>query len=130
MAREFRRITFSNSELKDALSHCRKEFESRFRSSDVVLIASVRKNQKILLELELYDFSKEKSSRLEIDEGVVRDCLLGYCRTQNIPLPRVAEKDLRIIESKVCIDMNFDVHARHTCYATGDHEWSSEERSA
>ncbi len=111
MPREFRRITFSNSELKDALSLCRKEFKSKVYSSDVVSTASLRKNQKHFLELELFDFSKGKNSRLEIDEGIVRDCLLGYCQTQNIPLPRVAEKDLRLIESMVCIDMNFDVPA-------------------
>jgi hypothetical protein len=108
MAREFRRITFSHSELKDALLLCRNDFESKIRSSEVVSIATLRKNQQHLLKLELFDFSKEKKSRLEIDEDVVRSCLVDYCQTQNIPLPRIAEKDLRIIENKICIDMNFD----------------------
>ena len=108
MAREFRRITFSNPELKDALSQCRNEFESKIRSSDVVSAAVLRKNHKHLLTLELFDFSKRRKSILEIDETVVRGCLVDYCQAQNIPLPRVAEKDLRIIEDQVCIDMNFD----------------------
>ncbi len=108
MAREFRRITFSYSELKGALSIYRNDFEGKIRSSEIVSIATLRKDQKHFLTLELFDFSKEKKSRLEIDENVVRSCLVDYCQAQNIPLPRVAEKDLRIIESKICIDMNFD----------------------
>lgn len=108
MPREFRRITFSNLELKEALSHFRAEFEKKIGSSDIVSTTTLRKNQKHLLKLELFDFSKEKNSRLEIDEGVVKDCLLGYCQTKKIPLSRVAEKDLRLIEGKVCIDMNID----------------------
>ncbi len=111
MPREFRRITFSNLELKDALSFCRKECEKKIYPSDIVSTATLKKNEKHLSKLELFDFSNEKSSRLEVDEGVVRDCLLDYCETQNIPLPQVAEKDLRLIESKVCIDINFDASA-------------------
>ncbi len=109
MPREFRRITFSHSELKDALSTCRKGFEDKIRSSDVVSAAPLRKDQKHLLELELIDFSSEKKARLEIDELVVKDCLLSYCQTRRIPLPRAAEKDLRLVDKNVCIDMNFDV---------------------
>ena len=111
MPREFRRITFSNSELKDALSGCRKGFKDSIRSSDVVSTAPVRRDDRHLLELALFDFSKEKKSRLEIDEHIVRDCLLDYCQSQSIPLPRSAEKTLRLIKSNVCIDMNYDVPA-------------------
>ena len=111
MPREFRRITFSNSELKDALSDCRKGFKDSIRLSDVVATAPVRKDDRHLLELALFDFSKERKSRLEIDEHIVRDCLLDYCQSQSIPLPRGAEKTLRLIESNVCIDMNYDVPA-------------------
>ena len=111
MPREFRRITFSNSELKDALSGCREGFEDNIRSSDVVATVPFRKDDKHLLELALFDFSKETKSRLEIDENIVRDCLPDYCQSQSIPLPKSAETALRLIDSNVCIDMNCDVPA-------------------
>ncbi len=111
MPREFRRITFSNSDLKDALSGCRKGFKDSIRLSDVVSTAPVRRDDRHLLELALFDFSKEKKSRLEIAEHIVRDCPLDYCQSQSIPLPRSAEKTLRLIKSNVCIDMNYDVPA-------------------
>ncbi len=109
MAREFRRITFSNAELKIAFSQCGNEIEEKIGSSEIVSTSTLREEQKHYLKLDLFDFSKDKKSELKIDEIVAKDCLLNYCQTHNIPLPRVAEKELRLIESKVCIDMNFDM---------------------
>ena len=108
MPREFRRITFTNSELKAALLRCGNGFEKKLHSSEIVSIATLKNDRDFLLVMELFDFSKEKDSRLEIDEGVARELLLDYCQIQKIVLPQCDEKELRLIERKVCIDMNFD----------------------
>lgn len=116
MPREFRRISFTNSELKAALSRCGNGFEKKIRSSEIMSTAALRTGRESLLVMELFDFSKEKNSRLEVEEEVARECLLDYCQTQRIPLPHDAEKELRLIESKVCIDMNFDVSGARSTF--------------
>ena len=105
MPDEFRRLTFSSAELKDALhdnSECQTQ---KIPSGDVTDVTSVRSEAGFLFELTIFDFAKHKEKKIQIDEDEVLATIINQCKSLGIPLPRASRKVLRVIDQKLCLDV-------------------------
>jgi hypothetical protein len=105
MPNEFRRLTFSNAELKEAVLDNPDRKEKNIPSGDVTDVISVRPGHNFLFEVTYFDFATHKESTIRIDENEALDAVITYCRARSIPLPRASRKALRVIDQKLCLDV-------------------------
>ena len=105
MPDEFRRLTFSNAELKEAVRDNPDHEEKNIPSGDVTHVISVRPGENFLLEVTSFDFAKHKESKIRIDEDEALAAVVTYCGARGIPLPRASRKALRVVDQKFCLDV-------------------------
>ena len=105
MATEFRRITFSQQELRGALDKSSIKSLTRVPPGDIVAVNSARKNSGIIYEFDLFDFKKKKSQSLAIAEKDAHELLVELCIRSHIVLPKIANKSVRAVDSRLCLDM-------------------------
>ena len=105
MPDEFRRLTFSNVELKEAVGDNPDRQAKTMPSGDVTDITSVRSGAGFEFEVTYFDFAKHKESMIRIDEDEALAAIINYCKAQGIPLPRPSRKVLRVIDGKFCLDV-------------------------
>ena len=105
MPDEFRRLTFSNAELKDAVRDNPERKEENVPSGDVTNVHSVRQGEDFLFEVTYFDFAKHKEVQIRIDEDEALAAVIHFCLARGIPLPRASRKMLRVIDQKFCLDV-------------------------
>jgi hypothetical protein len=104
MPDEFRRLTFSNAELKDAVHDNPDRKEKNVPTGDVTDVTSVRPKDNFLFEITYFDFAKHKERKIRIDEDEALAAVITYCKARGIPLPRASRKVIRVINQKFCLD--------------------------
>ena len=105
MPDEFRRLTFSNAELKDAVRDNPERKDKKMPRGDVTDVTSVRSEASFLFEVTYFDFAKHKERKVRIDEDEALAAVLSHCKARGIPLPRASQKVLRVIDQRFCLDV-------------------------
>jgi len=105
MAKEFRRITFSKSEMRGALEFNAAKSGAKLPPGDVVSVKSSRVDNAFFFELGLFDYAKQKEATLKLPEEQALNALLNHSIETGIPLPRAARKEVREIDVLLCLDM-------------------------
>ena len=105
MPDEFRRLRFSNAELKEAVRENPERKVKKTPSGDVTDVTSLRSGSDFLFEVTYFDFSKHKEKKFRIDEDEALAAVINHCKARSIPLPRAARKVLRVIDQKFCLDI-------------------------
>jgi hypothetical protein len=105
MPDEFRRLTFSQAELKEALEAPPTAAAKKISSGDITGVRSVRTGNDFSFEIMVFDFSKQKERLIEIDEAAAMEALAEHCRGNDVPLPRDSRKALRVVDQKLCLDI-------------------------
>ena len=109
VAREYRRITFSNAELREALESCPGKKVDKIPPGHIVSVSSIRKSDRMLFVLNIFDYRKQKPSTFEIAPEDVQTALISHCVSSNIPLPRNSDKTVRSVGDNLCLDIiNFE----------------------
>lgn len=105
MPTEFRRITFNQNELREAIN----EFDSRNKKmspkGDISIVRSKRHNGQNGYEIETFDIQKQKASQFFIDEDNALEMLIQSCLQTHVSLPKIARKLVREIDSSLCLDL-------------------------
>ena len=65
-----------------------------------------RKDNDYLVEFSILDYSSDKNFIFEAPEEDIASALIEHCIRIKIPLPKNAEKELRIIDNNVCLDIS------------------------
>lgn len=102
--REFRRISFTSSELTDALAqkgHLPNHESAKF---DLDLIRSKRVNGDFVFEFRSRHAAKSTEAPIELPCETVLGALIEHSIQCHIPMPRRANKDVRLIFGKLCLD--------------------------
>jgi hypothetical protein len=102
---EFRRITFSHEELRHALGEYQASKNNSMPSGDINSIKSTLESQDIVYEVTLFDYSKRKESSLMVKRSDSLDALIDHCLDTGIALPRLARKETRDIENRMCLEI-------------------------
>ena len=106
MATEYRRITFTNAELRSALeSHLSPNGNGSIPKGDINSVKSIQKNGDFFYELTMFDYSKRKESSMLIEQGETESALLDHCIETGISLPRLARKETRYIDDRLCLEL-------------------------
>ena len=105
MAKEFRRITFSKTEMRDALAFNAAGSGAKLPPGDVVSVKSSRTGNDFFYELGLFDYTKQIEATLKMPEEQALDALLNHSIESGIPLPKAARKEVREIDGLLCLAM-------------------------
>ncbi len=105
MPTEYRRLKFTGAELRDALQAQSGTKKSRLPAGDIVALLAARRNNRFEIDLEIIELSSRKTRKAGIPEDVVKSAMIEFCIREGIPLPRGAEKTLRIVDDRICLDV-------------------------
>ena len=105
MAKEFRRITFNNIEMRGALETNAASSGAKLPAGDVVSGKAGRVDNAFFYELGLFDYAKQKEESVKLPEDQALEALLNHSIEAGIPLPRAARKEVREIGGALCLDM-------------------------
>lgn len=108
MAREFRRITFSNAELRVAIENYPRLNGINLPKGDITTITSKNRENRFFYELSVFDFQNQKSDQVDIAEDDAKSLLIEHCIAASIVLPRSARKETRDVENKLCLELFID----------------------
>ena len=106
MPTEYRRLKFTGAELRDALQAQSGTKKSRLPAGDIVALLAARRNNRFEIDLEIIELSSRKTRKAGIPENVVKSAMIEFCIREGIPLPRGAEKTLRIVDDRICLDVD------------------------
>ena len=106
MPMENRRGVFTDAELRDALENFPKMGGSVLPAGEITAILPRRKDNDYFVEFNVLDFSSSKNGTVEVSEDDVATALIEHCIRIKTPLPKKAEKELRIIDNSVCLDIS------------------------
>ncbi len=106
MPTEYRRLKFTGAELRDALQAQSGTKKSRLPAGDIVALLAARRNNRFEIDLEIIELSSRKTRKAGIPEDVVKSAMIEFCIREGIPLPRGAEKTLRIVDDRICLDVD------------------------
>ena len=106
MPTEYRRLKFTGAELRDALQAQSGTKKSRLPAGDIVALLAARRNNRFEIDLEIIELSSRKPRKAGIPEDVVKSAMIEFCIREGIPLPRGAEKTLRIVDDRICLDVD------------------------
>lgn len=106
MPTEYRRLKFTGAELRDALQAQSGTKKSRLPAGDIVALLAARRNNRFEIDLEIIELSSRKARKAGIPEDVVKSAMIEFCIREGIPLPRGAEKTLRIVDDRICLDVD------------------------
>jgi hypothetical protein len=105
MPDEFRRLTFSQAEIKQAITTFPESSVKKLPKGDVTSVAPLRKGNAYFFELTFFDYSSPKESRIEINEGEALSMIIHYCGGGDVPLPRASRKEPRVVDQMLCVDI-------------------------
>ncbi|MDP6604082.1 MAG: hypothetical protein QGG17_07805 [Rhodospirillales bacterium] len=106
MPMEYRRLRFTGAELRDALETQSGTKKSRLPAGDIVALSTARRKNRFEIDLVVIELASRKARRTGVPEDVVKSALIEFCIRERIPLPRNAEKTLRIVDDRICLDVN------------------------
>ncbi len=106
MPMEYRRVVFTRAELRDALENFPGMRGSALPAGEITAILPLRKDNNYFIEFSILDFSSSKNVTFEAPEKDIASALIEYCQRIKTPLPRKADKELRVIDNNVCLDMS------------------------
>ena len=103
---ESRRVVFTHSELRDAVENFPGMRGSAFPTGEITAVLPRRKGNAYFVEFNILEFSSDKNFTFEAPEADIASALIEHCMRIKTPLPKKAEKELRIIDNNVCIDIS------------------------
>jgi len=105
---EFRRITFTNVELRSALEIYLARNNDSVPNGDISSIKPTRKSNDFFYELTLFDLAKQKGKSLLVEQRDSVEALIEYCIESGIALPRAARKETRDVDNQLCLEIFLD----------------------
>ncbi len=90
MPDEFRRLTFSQAEFKQALEADPAGAVNKVPGGDITVVDTVRSGSDFTFEITLFDYSTQKERKVEIGEDAAMEALAAHCQANSVPLPRVS----------------------------------------
>ena len=105
MASEFRRVTFSDSEIISVIDTSNGNDKARSLKGEITTISTVRQGDEFYYELVCHDRVTEKDKTLRFSEPNIMSAVIGFCDENGIPLPHQARKEVRVIDNAICLDM-------------------------
>jgi len=102
---ENQRVVFTHAELRDALENFPKMGGSVLPAGEIAAILPRRKDDEHFIKFNVLDFSCSKNVSVEVSEDDVATALIEHCIRIKTPLPKKAEKELRVIDNSVCLDI-------------------------
>jgi len=106
MPTEYRRLKFTGAELRDPLETEAGTKKKRLPAGDIVALSAARRNNRFGIDLKVVELSSRKARTTGIPEDVVKSAVIEFCIRERIPLPRNAEKTLRIVDNRICLDVD------------------------
>ena len=106
MPREIRRVVFTHAELRDALENFPGLRGSGLPAGEITALLPRRKDKNYFIEFSILDYSSDKNLTFEALEEDIASALIEHCIRIKTPLPKKAEKELRIIDNNVCLDIS------------------------
>ena len=106
MPTEYRRLKFTGAELRDALEAGSGTKKKRLPAGDIVALSAARRNNRFEIDLEVIDLSSRKARKTGVPEDEVKSAMIEFCIRERIPLPRGAEKTIRVVDNRICLDVD------------------------
>ena len=106
MPKEIRRVVFTHAELRIAMGNFPGLQGKELPAGEIMALLPRRKDDDYFVEFSILDYSSDKSTTVEAPEEDIASALIQHCIRIKIPLPRKAEKELRIIDNNVCLDIS------------------------
>jgi hypothetical protein len=104
MPTEFRRIVFSNMELREALISHRNEEKVVLPTGALRTVRFVDESRD-RLAVGVHDPSTDQVTNVEVATPFVAAALLRYCIARRIPIQRSAQKSLTLAGENVALDL-------------------------
>ena len=106
MATEYRRVTFTNAELRSALErHFSKKGNGSIPNGDINAVRPTRTKGDIFYELTLFDDAKQEESTVLIEQDDIETALIDHCIETGILLPKLARKGIRHVYDNLCLEI-------------------------
>ena len=116
MPDEFRRITFAHAEVQEAISRPETKPVKGHLGGDVTALTTIHSNGDFLYEITVFDYAKNKESKVHFREDDLLQAIVGHCHGHDIPLPWASTKTLnvveqnptgtlRVIDNRLCLDV-------------------------
>jgi hypothetical protein len=107
MVSEYRQLVFSNEALRVALFEL--ERRQKFKPPPGVIVAcQLAEDHPMCARLTFHNALLDEQHVVEVDENSLAAALIHYCITEHIPIPKGAEKRLKLIDGS--ISLNFTLY--------------------
>ena len=106
MPKEIRRVVFTHAELRKAMGNFPGLQGKELPAGEITALLPRRKDNDYFIEFSILDYSSDKNFTFEAPEEDIVSALIEHCIRIKTPLPRKAEKELRIIDNNVCLDIS------------------------
>ncbi len=117
MPHEFRRITFTHAEVREAIGRSDTKPVKGSLGGEVTSLLPVHSNGDFLFQISMIDPAEGREHKAYFEEDDLIQAIIGHCRDQGIPLPRTSIKtltvveqepvgELRVIDNRLCLDVS------------------------
>ena len=106
MPKEIRCVVFTHAELRKAMGNSPGLREKQLPAGEITAVLPRRKDNDYFVEFNILDYSSDKSITFEVPEEDIASALVEHCMRIKTPLPKKAEKELRVIDDHVCLDIS------------------------
>lgn len=107
--REFRRLSFTDAEVMNALAMFTPEFNREYVGERTKKFRSKRMDREFSFEYVDSDKGKTGTKVISVSADVACSSLIEHSIHSNIPIPKNARKDVRLIHDRICLDMFIDL---------------------
>ena len=108
MPTEFRRITFSNQELREAIVLYNSKSIEKLPEGEI-LHCEVLNEDKVYVRIVIQTHISENEKIIKLEPTYVGAILINYCKIKSIPLPKCSEKSLQITGDNIALQINVGV---------------------
>ncbi len=107
MPSEFRRVTFTNNELIEAIHDHNLVSRDKLPAGMIVTCKPVSEPD-VAVRLELVDQGSGEARLAFLSPEVVAAALLRYCKKRRIPMPKQATKSIEIHENGISLNVEIE----------------------
>lgn len=105
MPSEFRRLTFTASELRSAIADSGAAAE--VGDGDVTAVSPRRRDGGFYFDLEITRFPRGARTTVSLAEDELLESMIAWCIGTHVPLPRRSRKEVRTVNDSVCLDIHY-----------------------
>ena len=98
---EYRKLVFSEEELKQSITDFSSSKDTPVPKGELVTV-ELNEESELFVRLE-YETATKDVTEISLSRDQLAAALISYCSKRRIPVPRSAQKNLKVEKGKICL---------------------------